>query len=208
MLVGTGEVKNWMGLPDSDNKPNAKAELLINAVEGFIERYCKRKFEAEQFTTNPDYSFFDGTGISSMWTPVFPIWRVDEIRIDNNRVFTDSGTLVSTDGADLIIYPTEGKITLDTSSGFGKFSRGRRNVRLKYFAGYAAGSYPIPFDLKQVIIEMVTASFSEGITGIHTVTGQQESKVMNMLSRNSFWTNTLNSYKRYDVMAGLNADVF
>ena len=143
-----------------------------------------------------------------MWTPVFPIWRIDEIRIDNNRVFTDPGTLVSTNGENLIIYPEEGKIKLDTNSGFGSFARGSRNVRLKYFAGFAAGSYPVPIDLKQVIIEMSAASFSEGITGVHTVVGPQESRVMNMLRNNSFWTQVLDSYKNYSMMAGLNRDVF
>lgn len=206
-LVGTGDVREWLNIPISDYQPNAKISTLISAVEKYIEQYCSRKFEAQLFETHPDYCYFDGTGAHSIWLPVYPIWRVDEVRIDNDRDFTDSGTLVSTNGEDLIIYPTEGKVTLDTSSSFGSYARGRRNVRFKYYAGYGTGSYPIPGDLKQVIIEMVVQAFNEGITGIHTVMGQQESKIMRMLSGRSFWTDVLNSYKNYSIMTGLNRDV-
>lgn len=207
-IVGTGDVRTWLNLPEADKGPNAKIASLINAVEGFAEQYTKRKLEAAQFTTNPDYCYFDGTGLSTLWTPVTPIWRVDEIVIDNNREFTDAGTLVSTNGEGLIIYPSEGKIVLDQNSGFGVFTRGQRNVRLKYYAGYGEGSYPAPYDLKQVIIEMVTTSFNEGITGIHTVVGPQESKLVKMLSTNTFWSDVLNSYKNYSIMAGLNVGVY
>lgn len=207
-LVGTGDIRTWIKVSDADKTPNVKFEALINAIEGYIEQYTNRKLEAQLFKTMPDYCYFDGTGIDTMWTPVFPIWRVDELVIDSDRVFTDSGSLVSTNGENLIIYPSEGKIVLDTSSGFGIFTRGRRNVRLAYYAGYGAGSYPVPSDLKQVIVEMVVASFNEGITGVHTVVGPQESKFIKMLSKNTYWSNVINSYKNYAIIAGLNVGVY
>lgn len=202
MLVGTGDIRSWLGIEDGDKGPNAKLESLSNAIQSFVENYTGRKLEAQLFETHPDYCYFDGTGLRFMYLPVYPIWRVDELRIDSDRVFTDSGTLASTDGDDLIIYPKESKIALDPQNNpFGSFVRGRRNIRVKYYAGYAAstGSYIIPYDLKQTIIEMAVESLSERITGIHSVVGPTETRIMNMLSGNSVWRKTLNAYKNYAI---------
>lgn len=209
MLVGTADIRSWLGLEDGDKKPNAKLETLSQAIQAFVEGYTSRKLEAQQFTTHPDYCYLDGMGTRFMYLPVYPIWRVDEIRIDNDHVFTDSGTLVSTDGDDILIYPKEGKVDLDTQTNpFGSFTRGRRNVRVKYYAGYAAttGSYIIPYDLKQVIIEMVVQTHKEGMTGLHAVVGPQETRIMNLMSGNSMWRKVLNSYKNYAVNAAYGYD--
>ena len=207
MLVGTGDIRTWLGIEDGDKKPNAKLESISQAIQAFVENYTGRKLEAQLFNTDPDYCYFDGTGLRFMYLPVYPIWRVDELRIDNDRLFTDSSTLASTDGADLIIYGKEGKVAIDLSnSSHGSFTRGRRNVRVKYYAGYGAGSYPLPYDLKQVIIEMAVQTHKEGMTGLHAVVGPQETKIMNYLSGNSMWRKTLNSYKNYAVNAAYGYD--
>ena len=50
------------------------------------------------------------------------------------------------------------------------------------------------------MIEMCVESFKEGMTAVHSVVGPQESKFIQMLSRNSFWSNVLNKYKAFDSM--------
>lgn len=82
-------------------------------------------------------------------------------------------------------------------------------MKIDYIAGYApvvgnthdatVSTYPLPLDLKQVMIEMTVESFKEGLTAIHTVdAGDQGDRVIRMLSQNSFWANVLNKYKAFD----------
>jgi hypothetical protein len=100
--------------------------------------------------------------------------------------------------ADLVVYWEQGKIYSEA----GYFTKGHRNIKINYIAGYgpaASSSYPVPYDLKQVIIEMAVQSFKEGITGVHTVQGIEETKMIQMLSANTVWKNTLNAYKKYSV---------
>jgi hypothetical protein len=205
MLIGTGDVRSYLGLDPEDKKPNAKISSLINSIQGFAENYCNRPFEAKLYKTDPQYCYFDGTGYGVMFLPVYPVWYVNEVAIDADRVF-GSATLTATD--DIILYETAGKIVGDA----GNFTKGRRNVRLEYYAGYGAGTHPthdgqgfvqfaVPYDLKQTIIEMVIKAINEGITGIHTIAGVEENKLVQMLNSNSVWKATLDIYKRWDINA-------
>lgn len=209
-LVGTGDVRVWLDLPDEDKEPNAKISSLIDAIEDFTESYCHRKFEAQLYKTNYDYCYLDGTGSSVMHLPVYPVWYVNEVAVDADRDF-GNGTLVATD--DIVLYEQEGKIKSDA----GYFLKGRRNVRVEYYAGYAAGThwsqdgggivqYPVPVDLKQTIIEMAAQSFKDGITAIHTVATQDEVRFIKLLGSNSVWRRTLNKYKDAAVVVGYGYD--
>lgn len=188
-LIGTGDVRTWLGVSDGDKNPNDKLASLCTVSQQFVETYLSRKLEAQQFTTHTDYCYYDGTGLPYIYTSVFPIWSVSEVAVDGDRDF-DSGTLIALD--DIFFYP-DGKIVSEA----GYFTRGRRNVRLSYYAGYGSGSYPLPADLKQVMVEMVSDSYKSGLTAMHQVqqvTG--ETTLMKLLSKNTFWYETLGKYKR------------
>ena len=202
MLVGTGDIRTWLGLQPEDKKPNAKLENLSNAIQGFIENYCGRKFEAKLYSTDPQYSYLDGFGTSWLYLPQYPVWYINDLRVDADRDW-GAGTVIATD--DITLYEDEGKIVCTDGDYFGK---GKRNVRVEYYAGYAAGThlshdgtayinFAVPYDLKQVIIEMVVQSYKEGITGVHAVIGENETRMMQMLSGKSVWRQTLNLYKNY-----------
>lgn len=205
-LVGTGDVRTWLSLEDEDKDANAKISATVNAIEGFIERQCNRKFEAKLYKTDMNDCYFDGAGLPFILLPQFPVWYVNEANVDADRAF-GAATQIATD--DLILYEKEGKVVSEA----GRFSRGRKNVYIEYYAGYAAGThvshdgfgtvgYAAPNDLKQVIIEMTTETMKEGITAVHTVAGERgEIKMMQMLNGNSMWRNTINSYKNYAAMA-------
>jgi len=193
-LIGTGDVRTWLGLPDSDRGPNAKILSLCSVVQQFVESYTNRKLEAQRFSTHPDYCYLDGTGRSWIYLPVYPIWYINELAIDSDRDF-GSGTLVGTD--DIFFYP-DGKVISDEA---GYFTRGRRNIRFDYYAGYGSGSYPLPADLKQVMIEMIVESYKSGLTAIHeTQTPQGEIYYMKLLSNNTFWKETLGRYTKIGCM--------
>jgi hypothetical protein len=207
MLVGTGEIRSWLGIEAEDKGPNTKLASLSQAIQGFIENYCGRKFEAKLYATDPEYSYIDGNGKTYIYLPQYPVWYVSDLRVDSDRAW-GSGAVIST--ADIVLYENEGKIVADEGD---YFTRGRRNVRIEYYAGYASGthatqdgsgyiSFPVPYDLKQVIIEMVVQANKEGITGVHTlISGDQgDTRMMQMLSGKSMWRQTLNLYKNYSKM--------
>jgi len=189
MLIGTGDVRTWLGLNDSDRTPNAKILSLCSAIQAFVESYTNRKLEAQRFTTHPDHCYLDGTGKPWIYLPIYPIWNIYEVAVDNDREF-GSGTLI---GMDDIIFDPQGKVMSEA----GYFTRGRRNVRFDYYAGYGAGSYPLPADIKQVMVEMIVETYKSGLTAIHQVqTPQGEVFFLKLLSNNTMWKECLGRYTR------------
>jgi len=192
MLVSTGDVRTWLGVATADTGPNAKIETLINAVEDFADHWTNRALEATYYNEHPDFSYLDGNGQRYIYLPQYPISWIGTVNVDADREW-NSATAVGS--ADLVIYWKQGKLWNEE----GIFSKGHRNVRVDYIAGYGdtGSSYPIPKDLKQTIIEMVVDSFKEGITAVHTIEAGENIKFMQMLSGNSFWRNTLDEYKNH-----------
>jgi hypothetical protein len=203
-----------MGIEEGDKKPNAKLSSIAQAIEDFVDSYTNRKLEATRYLTNPDFCYYDGNGKNYLYLKAYPISYVSSVNIDGDRTFS-SGTLYSS--GDYYWYPS-GKLRLTSGSAYydnncGGFYRGRRNILVDFTAGFApivggthnmaVSTYPIPYDLKQVMVEMCVESFKEGMTAVHTVQpgqGGGDPKFIQMLSRNSFWSNVLNKYKAFDLM--------
>lgn len=200
-LIGTSDVRTWLQLAEGDNTPNAKIASLITAVQKFADNYVGYPIEANTYTSNPEYCILDGTGSYVIYLPISPISSISDVRVDADRVFGDGTELDVTN--DIFFYKN-GKVI---SEG-GYFTRGHRNVRVDYVAGYApvtggthnaaVSSYPIGDDMKQTMLEMVTKSFKEGATLIHTAENEAAGQtIQQMLATNSFWRKTLNVYKDY-----------
>ncbi len=152
-----------------------------------------------------------------IYLPQYPVSYVSSVNIDNDREF-GSATLVAS--ADMFWYPN-GKVVIEgdyfassKSFGGGLLTRGRRNVLIDYTSGYApvvggthdsaVSSYPIPYDLRQVLLEMTAQTVKEGITALHTaVAPQGDVKFIQMLTANSFWSNVLTKYKAFSKSLGL-----
>lgn len=198
-LVSTLDLRLWMSIEEGDKTINAKLAYIARAVEDFCDSYTNRRLKAQTYTTDPQFSYLDGKGYDYIYTPQYPVSYVSEVNIDSSRDFTSSTALDSTD---FFWYPN-GKII---SEG-GNFLRGRRNIRLSYIAGYApvvggthsmaVSTYPIPEDLKQVMVEMCVESVKEGMTAVHSIDGEQP-RFIQMLKENSFWKNVLNKNKAFD----------
>ncbi len=202
-LISTLDLRLWMGLEEGDKKPNVKLIAIAQAIEDFVDSYTNRKLEAARYNSDPSNTYYDGTGRRYLYVKQYPISYVYEVNVDSERTF-GSGTLIPT--ADIFFY-TSGKVV---SEG-GYFVSGRRNIKVDYIAGYApvvggtwnssVSTYPVPADLKQTMVEMAVESFKEGMTAVHTVQSQQgDPRFIQMLSKNSFWSNVLNKYKSYDAM--------
>jgi hypothetical protein len=193
VLIGTDALRSWLSLTDSDKTANDKLESLSLAVQDFVQSYTNRKLEATYYNGHQDYSIYDGTGQNWIYTKQYPISWISNVYVDSDRAWT-SGSLIAS--ADLVIYWDTGMIYSEA----GYFSKGHRNVRIDHIAGYggsATSSYPLPYDIKQTMIEMTVQAFKEGITGVHSVVSMEETRFIQMLSQNSMWRNTLNSYKNY-----------
>lgn len=211
-LISTYDVRLWMGIEEGDENPNAKIASIISVIEDFADSYTNRKLEAARYLTHPDFSYYDGNGKNYIYLKQYPVSYVSSVNMDADRVFA-SGTLFAS--SDYYWYPSEGKLRMEGNHWpfdrySGGFYHGRRNILVDYIAGYApvvggthnaaVSTYPIPMDLRQTMIEMCVESFKEGMTAVHSVVGPQESKFIQMLSRNSFWSNVLNKYKAFDSM--------
>lgn len=205
MLVSTGDLRSWLNLSSTDTDPNAKLETLINAVEDFCDNYTGRILEATTYSASPAYNYFDGTGERFFYLPNYPVSAIGTVYVDADREWT-SGTAIAS--ADLVIYWDSGKIYSEAEY----FIKGHRNIYItSYIAGYGAlvggtcganvSTYGVPYDLKQVILELAAQSFKEGLTLIHTVAGVEEVKMLSLLRDNSFIKQTLDKYKNYS--AGL-----
>lgn len=190
MLIGTSDVRTWLSIPDGEKAPNDKLNSLCSAIQSFVESYVGRPLEAQVFRTDPDNCYLDGTGRPFIYVPVYPISNIYEVAVDNDHVF-GSGTVIGTN--DIFFYP-DGKIISEA----GYFTRGRRNVRIDYLAGYgSAGSYPLPGDLKQVMVEMIVQSYKTGLTAISQIAQPQGNiSTTKLLSDNTFWKETLDGYKK------------
>lgn len=206
MLVSTYDLRLWMGIEEGDKEPNAKLSSLTRAIEDFVDGFTGRKLEAATYKTDPQWCYLDGTGRPWIYLPQYPVSTVVEVAIDADREF-GSGTLVAS--ADLYFYPS-GKLVSEA----GYFTKGRRNVRVEYKAGYApivggthdsaVSTYPIPSDLHQVMVEMCVESFKEGVTAVHSIQGPnvEQPKMYQLLRTNSFWWTTLNKYKSHSTGLG------
>lgn len=197
-LISTSDIRIWLSIEEGDVKPNTKLNAVAQAVEDFVESYTNRVLQARTYTDDFQYSILDGNGKDWIYLPVFPVSYVSSVYVNADHIF-DSASLMAS--ADFYWY-SNGKVV--TEDGY--FSRGRRNVRIDYTAGFgaivggtygaSAGSYPLPLDLKQVMLEMCVEVYKEGATAIHTVESSAgEVKFINMLGRNSFWRTVLGKYK-------------
>jgi len=205
-LISTGDIRTWMAIEEGDKKPNAKLDAISKSIEQFVDSYTNRKMMAATYFNDIDYSYLDGNGLRYIYLPLYPVSYVSEVNIDSARDF-GSGTALNP--SDYFLYSSSGKVVSEA----GKFSSGRRNVKIGYTAGYApivggthdsaVSTYPLPYDLRQVMIEMSVESFKEGITAVHTAETNQGDEVrpsfIQMLTNNSFWRTTLNKYKAFDM---------
>jgi hypothetical protein len=201
-LISTSDLRTWLAIEEGDKKPNAKLESVSKVVQDFVDNFTNRKIEAARYNSHPEFTYLDGTGHAWIYVPQYPLSWVNWIGVDADRAWGD-GTEIGTD--DIFYYPS-GKIV---SEG-GNFISGRRNVKVDYIAGYAPivggthnsaiSTYPLPYDLQQVMIEMTVECFKEGMLAVHTIQGigEYQPRFIQMMGQNSYWMNTLNKYKAFD----------
>ena len=103
-LITTGEYKVHAGIADTDW--DARVALYIGVVQGMLEDYCGRAFEAVSYSD----AKFSGNGEQSIWIHNTPIITVEEVKtVDSSGFettlaatayrFTERGELFRLDGS-------------------------------------------------------------------------------------------------------------
>jgi hypothetical protein len=146
-----------MALPDLTTLANFKAnqgitgtvddaELsrLITAASAFVRSYCGRDFSSQSYS-----QVWSGKGAVQMPFRQYPVTAVASLTIDGVTVPPSDGV-------------TPGYVFDDhflMLMGY-RFTRGFNNVQVSYTAGFD----PIPYDLEQVVIELVGLRRSQAQT--------------------------------------------
>lgn len=170
----------------------AYANALINMVSDFIDKYCGRHIIETDYTDEA----YDGNGLYELYLKNAPI---SSVTVKHWDTVEDTADYTFVEHDDFVVYQEEGKIYKRAG-----WSRGHKNYRISYTAGYALAD--VPYDLKFVCAKICeTLHNGQGKSGINSETIGRYSVSYNKqgLSINGIpipaeFFNVLNLYRRYN----------
>lgn len=134
-LAALGSVKEHLNIPEADVTQDNVLIRMINASSAMIEDYLDRKIKTRTYT-----EYYDGRGNDRMLLSHWPVTKPTELWDDIGSEFTDIGTRIA-----LADYEVDG----DGDNAIGivlnglRFSKGTRNIKVIYDAGYSTVPYVI-----------------------------------------------------------------
>ena len=137
-LVTLDEVKDFYGKVGSTSKDDDLLEDIITRISNVIESYINKNILSRSYT-----EYYDGLGVSTLFTKQYPIISVDSIHEDTTWVWGSDSTVGEDDYR---IHNDKNHVVFLTTLGNGK-----QNIKIIYTAGYAT----VPNDIKQVCITEV-----------------------------------------------------
>lgn len=142
-------VKAYAGVTSTTT--DSVLQNLVNSVSAVLAAYCNRHtFYASTYT-----ALRDGTGNASLLLANFPLRSVMSVVIDERSV------QMSDHGGPGYDYVRGGRTVF--LRGYA-FTRGLRNVKIEYLAGYDAddgGTFPVPSELKLAANMYITTRYRE-----------------------------------------------
>jgi len=138
-LVNLADMKEALGI--TDNSQDSLLTNLINRATDIIEKYCNGRRFASTIYTNEEY---DGKGSDYLNLKHYPVITLTSI--DGRSGDFSSPSWSALDDAFYKSIDNAGQIYYS-----GGFTRGVRNYRVNYTAGFAT----IPNDLQQACITLV-----------------------------------------------------
>jgi len=129
--VDLEDVKDYLGVKHTEE--DVLLTRLISSASNFIESYCNRKFNLEEFT-----DYFNGNNGSYHVCQQWPVISVSSISSENATI-----NLKVIDGRSIYVKEI--------------FPKGIMNCSMTYQAGYSI----LPEDLKQAIIELVSVAYKQ-----------------------------------------------
>ena len=128
----------------TDNSEDEFIDQLALATTAYVENFCRRSFAKTAYTES-----YDGTGTDVLILRNWPVNSVTEINIDPARTFGASTIVLA---STYVVSTNSGRVQLINQvdnilvTG-GLFSKGIKNVQVKYDAGYL-DTASVPWDLK------------------------------------------------------------
>lgn len=159
-MINVQDVKDFLGIDQTTD--DDKIMPLCQAAQNEAEVYCDRKLEGASRV-----EYYDGGGISSLQLKSYPIKAITSIYDDLDRGFNAEDLIAA---ADYTFTPETGITELIGLV----FADGTRNVKVTYEAGYGGTGYdPLPYDLRQALIQLATAMYLEGKAGVNVFENQE-----------------------------------
>lgn len=149
MTINISKIKSYLDITVTDFDTLLTA--LVASVGAFIEGYCGRKFDSDDYT-----EIYSGDGGRFLYLKNYPVSVVTKIEYRNGSNSSPDWQELSADDYHLLDSRTIAKET--------KFINGFNNYRVTYTGGYEE----LPADLEQVATELVAKKFngrkSDGIS--------------------------------------------
>jgi len=142
-LISLDDVKTLLGI--TDDSEDASLTLLINNASDIIESYCNDRRFASTVHTNEEY---DGTGTGHLALKDYPVTTLTQVDRRSGDFKTPGWDSIEEEHIKLLDNGTDGPGQVYYSGGF---SKGIRNYRVTYTAGYAT----IPHDLQLACLQIV-----------------------------------------------------
>ncbi len=159
-MINVQDVKDFLGITVTTD--DDKIMPLCQAAQEEAESYCDRKFDGASRV-----EYHDGEGISFLQLKNYPIKAITSIYDDLDREFNAEDLIAATD---YTFVPEIGVVELIGLV----FGNGVRNIKITYEAGYGGTGYdPVPYDLKQALIQLTAAMYLEGKAGVNVFAEQE-----------------------------------
>lgn len=145
---------------------------VCNRVTGNLEAYCRRELitravdRVEFHTLNRACYEIDAIQ--------YPIISVSEVNEDFTRQYAIATRLTA--DVDYILSKPRGRIIrmLDAKSGRRPWLRGYRAIRLTLRAGYAADRSDLPYDIRDVALQLAAMTYREATRGGQGILSQTD----------------------------------
>ena len=142
------QVESWLGISSVTVDIGKNLETITNGVVSLMEQQTRRKLFARDYdyTKGDKEAIRNGNGTSTLWLPEYPVNSISYLSVDDTEI-----TCTNDDYDDDSGYKWWPSGELYYSYGF---TEGKKNVLLKYNAGYdsTAPEYP---DLQRICLQVI-----------------------------------------------------
>lgn len=188
-LITLSEMQTYLGIPAADTNPTMNLGLAtyVSAVSEWLETMMGRTIALTTYTSSPNFSFYDGYSVrgDTLRLKAYPIGTVTALYDSPTLTFVTTETSIY--NLYYVVDYDSGIIKL--INGF-RFSKGYRNIRVDYTAGYTS----TPEDIKLATKIIVKELYKDGQTGLNN-TPPAESIMGNWIESNHFVKTIINKYR-------------
>lgn len=154
-----GNVQRFLNV-DIASTFDTQIDNWVAVVAKWIDRYCKKTFEAAE-----DTRYYDGNGDNVLFIDDFVAGTIQHVKIldtDGSEV----SSLTEGHGNDYLAYPrnetTQNELRMVPGASYTSFPRRTSSVEVKADFGYSAA---VPADVELVATKLVAQIVKEGLKG-------------------------------------------